>query len=162
MGPLAQKVIPTPDVSIVELLPTDIVLVCCDGLVERLTNEQVVAHLVEQLKEKHFQTDSVEEDVDPALIMCSLLEFSLARGSKDNMSAALYLPSPSGEGYGRADEYLVGPFSEWASDRAFVDAFFADALKHGISREQAQVLINQYNAKQNGSNTTAAKIIAMS
>lgn len=146
LGPLVQKVIPTPDVSEVDLLPTDIVLVCCDGLVERLTNEQVATHIMEQLAAQRTSGKS-DSDLDPAVVMQSLLEFSLRRGSKDNMSAALILPI-DGSSYGRADEYCVGPFSEWADDRAFADAFIGDAKKHGYTRDALMQMVNQYNAQK--------------
>ena len=149
VGPLAQKVVPTPDVSDVELEPTDLVLVCCDGLVEKLSNQQVATFVVDQLAAQR----KASAEVDPAAIMCALLDFSLQRGSKDNMSSALMLPVP-GPNYTRADEYAVGPFSEWASDRAFVDAFFADARKHGHSNEALMDMVNAYNAKQNGNNSS--------
>jgi serine/threonine protein phosphatase PrpC len=147
VAPLAQKVVPTPDVSDVELDPRDIVLVCCDGLVEKLSNAQVAQYIVEHLAAQKAELG--EEDIDPAATMCGLLEHSLARGSKDNMSSALYVPAPpSGSGYGRADEYLVGPFSEWAGDRGFVDAFFADARRHGLDQEAAIQLVNAYNERK--------------
>ena len=85
--------------SDVELEPTDLVLVCCDGLVEKLSNQQVATFVVDQLAAQ--QKDSGAE-VDPAAIMCALLDFSLQRGSKDNMSAALLVPTP-GDSYTRAD-----------------------------------------------------------
>jgi len=152
----AQKVIPTPDCSNIELDPRDMVLVCCDGLLERMSNEQVVRCIIDELLEQQKAAPSTEgaaAELDPALAMCALLEHSLSRGSKDNMSAALFLPSPpSGEGYGPPEEYLVGPFSEWASDRAFVDGFFADARRHGYDHEATMQLISAYNEKkkQNG------------
>ena len=159
LGPLVQKVIPTPDMYDVELQPSDIVLVCCDGLVERLSNEQVAAHILEQLSAQRKE-GKAESDVDPALVMQSLLDFSLRRGSKDNMSAALWLPI-DGSTYGRADEYVVGPFSEWASDRAFADAFISDAKKHGISQDAVMQLVQQYNnraAAGNGNTAAAAAL----
>jgi protein phosphatase 2C family protein 2/3 len=127
LGPLEQKVVPTPDCSDIELDSDDIVLVCCDGLVEKLSNEQVAKHIHEQIA---GQTSASE--LDPANIMASLLDFSLQRGSKDNMSAALILPV-DGSSYARADEYRVGPFAEWSTDRGFVEAFMGDAKKHGQS-----------------------------
>lgn len=156
VGPLAQKVVPTPDVSDVELEPTDLVLVCCDGLVEKLSNQQVATFVVDQLA---AQQKDAGAEVDPAAIMCALLDFSLQRGSKDNMSSALMVPV-AGPNYSRPDEYAVGPFSEWASDRAFVDAFFADARKHGHSNEALMDMVNAYNAKQNGNSSNGVSSAA--
>lgn len=156
LGALTQKVVPTPDCSDYDLLPSDIVLVCCDGLVEKLTNQQVASHIHDQIAAQQ----SKGTEVDPAPIMQSLLELSLARGSKDNMSAALLIPV-DGSTYSRADEYCVGPYSEWASDRAFGDAFFADARKHGFNDEQTRALVAAYNGRPTAAaNATAAAAAA--
>lgn len=142
-GPRAQKVIPTPDVSHVELQRDDLVLVCCDGVFEELSNEQVAKFIADQLaKQKGAGHDS-----DPAAVVQSLLHHSLASGSVDNMSAILLVPE-EGSAYTRADEYAVGPFLEWVSDRAFVDAFITDARRHGHNVEELKKMVNAYNAKR--------------
>jgi serine/threonine protein phosphatase PrpC len=143
LNPLEQKVVPTPDCTEIVLAATDIVLVCCDGLVEKLSNAQVASFIVDQLSSQRAAGGAV----DPALIMAALLDFSLVKGSKDNMSAALLLPM-DGSTYSQSDEYRVGPFSEWSSDRGFVDAFFNDANKHGYTNEQAMNMV-QTQREQN-------------
>jgi hypothetical protein len=157
---LSQKVVPTPEISSVSLSAQDVVLVCCDGLVERLTNERIANHVLEKLREQKEKAvhasptegdtnAAAEADLDPALICASLLDYALSSGSKDNMSALLYLPAPpSGEGYARADEYVLGPYSEWSSERSFSEAYFTDALKHGLDAQALQVRINEYNQRR--------------
>ena len=151
LGPLDQKVIPTPDCADVTLEPTDMVLVCCDGLVERLTNEQVAQFVHEQVT-----AQQKSGDVDPAMVVAALLDHSLLKGSKDNMSAALLLPM-EGSNYGRADEYRVGPFSEWSNDRSFVEAFFTDAKKHGYNQEQVMALVQQSKEQQQSTASAIAE-----
>lgn len=146
---LEQKVIATPDCSDIDLAPTDIVLICCDGLFERLSNEQVALFLVERLAAQR----ATGGEVDPALLMVELIDYSLLKGSKDNMSAALLLPM-DGTTYARADEYRLGPFVQ--TNPSFVDAFFADAKRHGYSEEQIRDIMNKQKddgagGKQNNS-----------
>jgi len=164
-GQLEQRVIPSPDVSVVELDPTDIILVCCDGLLEKLTNEQLADFLTDRLNEAMMKahgegensqssrskskssngtngktddgdkSETQDHGVDPAEIVASLIDHSLHRGSKDNMSAALLLPM-DGSAYTRADEYILGPYLLWQNNNTFANAYLSDARKHGLDEEE--------------------------
>ena len=132
---LKQRVIPTPDVFQIPLIATDLVLVCCDGLVERLTNEQVAAFIHEALKKQPHQ------DVDLAAVMADLLNHSLEKGSKDNMSAVLYMPC-EGVSYGKKESQFRMAVSSLIDTETvpigspahlFKEAFIKDAAKHGFS-----------------------------
>uniref|UniRef100_A0A0G4I3P7 protein-serine/threonine phosphatase n=1 Tax=Chromera velia CCMP2878 TaxID=1169474 RepID=A0A0G4I3P7_9ALVE len=75
-----QKVVALPEVKTYEVKSGDILLLACDGIFESANNEEVAAAVNKFLSE--HKGDLVESCV-------SLLDYSLVRGSKDNMSAQL-------------------------------------------------------------------------
>ena len=93
-----QKVIALPDITRRAIHSGDYLLVACDGIFERLENEDVLT-LVKQ---------SLEESPDPMKAVDSLLFRSLEAGSKDNMTAALVMLSGSPD-YFSKPEMLFGP-----------------------------------------------------
>lgn len=68
---LQQKVIAEPDVTELTIEKGESMIICCDGLVEKLTSEQVVSY-VYGLYPEHKK--------DPATIMAALLDESLRQG----------------------------------------------------------------------------------
>lgn len=121
LKPEEQKVIALPDVTTEVGREGDALLICCDGIYEQLSNEAVAAFVHETLK---------AHPDDPALVCSKLVIHSLEKGSKDNHSAML-VQLRSGEGYERKDEFIAGPFRPFQNDKKFVEAYFADAEKHG-------------------------------
>jgi serine/threonine protein phosphatase PrpC len=77
-SPAQQKVCAVPDVSHFTASAGDILFVACDGLFEKLSNEELTARLVVELGK--FPND-------PALVASAMLHASLDAGSRDNMSA---------------------------------------------------------------------------
>src|SRR5207248_1056374 len=47
-----QKVIATPEMYEHQLQPDEVIVVCCDGLVESMTNEQLSAFVTQQLQQQ--------------------------------------------------------------------------------------------------------------
>jgi hypothetical protein len=88
-----QKVIAVPEVSVAVARPGDSLLLCCDGLFERLTSKQVAGFIYREV------TSEKESELylDPADIAARLLELSLRCGSGDNMSAILVCFMPLAE-----------------------------------------------------------------
>jgi len=80
-----QKVIAVPEVSVAVARPGDSLLLCCDGLFERLTSKQVAGFIYREVTSEK----EPELYLDPADIAARLLELSLRCGSGDNMSAIL-------------------------------------------------------------------------
>eukprot|EP00456_Euglypha_rotunda_P024129 TRINITY_DN1983_c0_g1_i12.p1 TRINITY_DN1983_c0_g1~~TRINITY_DN1983_c0_g1_i12.p1 ORF type:complete len:405 (+),score=27.10 TRINITY_DN1983_c0_g1_i12:84-1217(+) len=80
-----QKVIAVPEVTVAIARPGDSLLLCCDGLFERLTSKQVAGFIYREVTSER----QPEEFLDPADIAARLLELSLRCGSGDNMSAVL-------------------------------------------------------------------------
>lgn len=124
-----QKVIPIPDVTHHEAGPGDVLLVFCDGIVEQLTNEQVHAWVRDDVKENGLD--------DPAKLMCRLLHRSLDAGSKDNHSGMCIV---LGDEDCKADErftedgtteFVAGPLRPYRNDKGYVEAYLADAERHG-------------------------------
>src|SRR4051812_28839072 len=57
------------------------ILLCCDGIFECLSSQQVAAFVLEKCN----------PPMDPAQVLCELMELSLSLGSQDNMTATLIL-----------------------------------------------------------------------
>jgi serine/threonine protein phosphatase PrpC len=134
-----QKVIARPDISKLTAEPGQKLLICCDGLLERLTNEQLVEFTLNELK---------SHPTDPALVMSELLDHSLKAGSKDNMSAML-IDFTVGSDYNSNDkEFIPGPYTVAAGNQKFVEAYKTDAKRHGIEDKMLMKLVQEHEAKQ--------------
>jgi len=121
-----QKVIAVPDVTKEKFYEGDSLLVCCDGIVEQMSNEDAATIVHENLPKYRD---------DPAEILCILFEQSLKNGSKDNHSALLILPRVESD-YAREDEFRAGPFNPFKADSTFVKYYMEDAKKHGYEGEE--------------------------
>jgi serine/threonine protein phosphatase PrpC len=125
-----QKVIAVPDVTREVCYEGDMLLVCCDGIVEQMTNEEAAECVhVEAQTEK-----------DPAVIMSKLLDYSLAKGSKDNHSSMLILFKDGNAYHQDKPEFMAGPFHPWQHDQAFVKAYTQDAKKHGYEGDELMAM----------------------
>jgi protein phosphatase len=139
-----QRVVATPDVVTIVAKESDMLLLCCDGLVECLSNDQVVQRIVAECKSRQTLLD------DPARVVANVLDKALASGSKDNMTAML-VQFVDGRAYARPNEYVLGrdlPKDLSENDR-FTIAFKADALRHGIQENQLRVMVNERRAEDN-------------
>lgn len=121
-----QKVLAIPDVTREKLYHGDALLVCCDGIVEQMSNEDTAKIVHENLPK--FRDD-------PAEILSLIFDQSLKSGSKDNHSALLILPQ-DGTSYAREDEFRAGPFTPFRNDPTFVKHYEEDAKKHGYEGEE--------------------------
>lgn len=83
---------------------------------------------------------SAAGDVDPADVCSDLLEYALASGSTDNMTAMLIL-FKDGTNYSAPDEVRPGPFFHGRNDRKFADAFFSDALRFGCTPRDPRFVV---------------------
>jgi len=134
--PHLQKVISVPDVTSVVASKGDILLIACDGIFEAVETPEV-ANFVHQ--------EAQENSTDPAHVVSALLDFSLKHGSKDNMTAiVIYLTD--GRDYGREDLFVAGPYDGGKTDQQFVDAYKADAARHGVSPERLMELAKEADA----------------
>eukprot|EP01062_Namystynia_karyoxenos_P063248 TRINITY_DN56060_c0_g1_i1.p1 TRINITY_DN56060_c0_g1~~TRINITY_DN56060_c0_g1_i1.p1 ORF type:complete len:459 (+),score=99.56 TRINITY_DN56060_c0_g1_i1:85-1377(+) len=130
--PLDQKVIALPDVTRTTMVPGDRLLVVCDGVVERISNEEVAA-VVHGLHKGPLAAD-------PARVCQELLEHSLKRGSTDNHSAVL-VSLENGEDYNQPDRFIPGPFNPPESEnRAFVKAYVENARAWGVPDQRCREL----------------------
>lgn len=132
-----QKVIALPDVRYFEAEVGDILLVCCDGIVEQMTNEDAAAFIYEEAK---------KSTADPAEICTGLLELSLTRGSKDNMSAMICI-FEDGTDYNHKDVFRPGPYTAHKARRNFSQAYLDDAKSHGYEGQALTDLIAAEEAK---------------
>lgn len=141
LTPLLQKVIPLPDIQSGIVEPGDVLLVCCDGIVEQMSNEDA-AECVKTSMDKYPSYN----EVDAAVVIQELLKYSLQRGSKDNHSALL-IQFQDGTSYQKDDEFIAGVFHPYIGDRSFEKAYLADALSHGYSEEEAKALAKKTEAE---------------
>jgi serine/threonine protein phosphatase PrpC len=128
-----QKVIALPDVTVQTAEAGDALLLCCDGIVEQMTNEDAAAYV-------HAQMQQPSAAADPAVVMSGLLDYSLEKGSKDNMTAMLIMFT-DGNGYEAKQQYLPGPY--YGDSREFVEAFKADAKRHGLEGSELEKFVQQ-------------------
>jgi len=121
-----QKVLAIPDVTREKLYHGDALLVCCDGIVEQMSNEDTAKIVHENLPK--FRDD-------PAEILSLIFDQSLKSGSKDNHSALLILPQ-NGTSYNQEDEFRAGPLTPFLNDPTFKKHYEEDAKKHGYEGEE--------------------------
>jgi len=68
-------------------------------------------------------------------VLVKLIDLSLQKGSKDNMSALMVI-FEDGSDYNQNDEFIAGPFNPHKNDEAFRNAYMADAKRCGYQGEQ--------------------------
>jgi len=134
LTPTTQKVIAVPDVKVQHAEYGDSLLLCCDGIVEQMTNEDAASFIAKEMQ---------DTPDDPGVVVSKLLDHSLDKGSKDNMTAML-ICMKDGSGYEKKDEYLPGPY--YPDNREFADAFKTDARRHGIDGAELDKLIQKASA----------------
>lgn len=128
-----QKVIAIPDVTNEIMYEGDILLVCCDGLFEQLSRQEVAAFVY-----KKMRGDCA---TDPAKAVVALLDHVLDQGSKDNMSCICICMRNGKQFAGRKAEFLPGRFHEYKADKDFVRAYLADAKRSGFSRQKLMTIV---------------------
>ena len=117
-------------------------LICCDGIVEKLTNQQVVNFI-----EEHYKHNN-SSNSDPAAIMSKLLDYSLNTGSKDNMSSMLIeFVDNDCSSYTKGNEFIAGSYSGGEDDKKFMDAYINDAKRHGIETDKLMKMGKENEAK---------------
>ncbi len=128
LPPIEQKVIPYPDITSVQAKEGDTLLICCDGLFEQMTSEEVGTYVHKKLVESKYE--------DPAKVLMGLIDLSLERGSKDNMSA-LCCTFANGEKYHKAGgEFVPGPYHQHKHNEKFKKAYLNDAKRHGFDESK--------------------------
>jgi hypothetical protein len=119
-----QKVIPLADVQRVTVQVGDMLLLCCDGIVESMQNSQVANFL--------HAARSSSASSSPVPMLTSLFDASVTSGSKDNHTAVLMCFTAGHESFDRKRIFLAGPFQPYAKDEEFVKAYNKDAAKAGL------------------------------
>ena len=154
LGAQQQKVIALPDVFTLDCVQGEKLLIMCDGLVEKCSNEQVV-HFVEQELSAMTQQGS-SKGRDPATIVERLIDYSLEKGSKDNMSAMLVLLE-DGTDYTRGDEYVPGTIKDGEDDRQFIELYLAYAKRHGIESKACLTMARKADQQRAQTQTAAGQ-----
>jgi len=128
LKPIEQKVIPVPDVTSVQAKDGDTLLICCDGLFEQMTNEEVGTYVHKNLVESKYK--------DPAKVLMDLLDLSLERGSKDNMSALCCCFRNGAQYHKAGGEFVPGPYHQHKHNEKFKKAYLNDAKRHGFDESK--------------------------
>jgi len=131
LAPDQQKVIAVPQITRATAAPSDVLVICCDGLVEQMTSEEAGKRFREHLTAQRAETK--QEDLAQACYDINLL--SLAKNSKDNHSV-MAIAFEDGTSYQRDDEFVAGPYHPYKDEQVFADAYVADAKKHGYEGER--------------------------
>jgi len=133
MSAREQPVIALPTIHRMYLNPDDIVLVMCDGLTERMSNEEITEFVHEALTHNYNVTPDVVAEV-----LIRLIDTSLAKSSKDNMSAILWVPSPHThkEGFSKTSYLVKKPRN--TSDSKFMESFYHNAQMNGFPKQQVE------------------------
>jgi len=126
-----QKVIAVPQITRNVASPSDVLVICCDGLVEQMSSEEAGKRMRENLLTQRAETK--QEDLAQACYDLNLL--SLAKNSKDNHSV-MAITFEDGTAYERNDEFVAGPYHPYKDEQVFADAYLADAKKHGYEGER--------------------------
>jgi len=125
-----QKVIPVPDITEDTVCCGDLLFICCDGIVEHMSNEDACNVIEEEVKKFNDV-----KDIDPATIVPQVFKQSLVSGSKDNMSGILiYFGGQNFDANAESKKYIPGPLNP--EDSRFVEKYKNDALKHGVHNWQ--------------------------
>jgi len=130
LEPHEQKVTAVPDITTGVCYKDDRLLICCDGIVEAMSNEDA----------SEFVHKVSQEVDDPAKVIYKLLEYSLEKGSKDNHSALLITFEDGTDYDSKEDDFVAGPFELWQDDPTFVKAYKEDAAKFGYEGEELMKL----------------------
>lgn len=122
-----QRVIAVPDITLDQLTDDDVLIVCCDGIFEAISNEETVRFTYEKIQ---------EAPSDPAYVASQLLDNVLKKGSRDN-TTAIVIQFKDGTDFNRGAEFYPGPIQAFRDDPWFVDAYTKNAQFYGITLEQA-------------------------
>jgi len=131
LPPEQQKVIAVPHITKAIAGPSDVLVICCDGIVEQMTSEEAGRRVRETLTAQRLETKSD----DLARVCYELNMYSLAKNSKDNHSA-MVIAFEDGTDYQREDEFVAGPYHPYKDEQLFADAYLADAKKHGYEGDR--------------------------
>jgi len=127
LKPHEQKVVAIPEISRILAAEGDSLLLCCDGIFEKLTTAEVCSFVHEDMV--------ASGNKEPALTLARLLDLSLDRGSKDNMTAVC-ITFKNGSDYGQVgNELIPGRYFEYSKDEKFKTAYLKFAKSHGFEGE---------------------------
>jgi len=141
LTPELQKVIAVPQITRAVAAPGDVLLICCDGIVEQMTSAEAGKSVRDSLK-----TQMEEKKTEDLAMACyDLNMLSLSKNSKDNHSA-MVIAFDDGTAYQREDEFIAGPFTPYKDSQAFVEAYVADAKKYGVEGERLLELARKTEA----------------
>jgi len=132
-----QKVIAVPDISRVVCRAGDRAVVCSDGLLEGVSNEEALAYVHAREREGWPLGE----------IAAGLCETAVRRGSRDNVTCVVIAFDPAAPVAAPTTEFVPGPFTT-PHDDAFQAAYRTAAGRSGFSLDQALRLRKEWATKR--------------
>lgn len=150
LGPSEQKVIACPEVTSVVASEGDFLLICCDGLFEQMTSDQVGAFVKDRLEDTKYQ--------DLGAVLADLLDFSVRQGSKDNMSALVccFRDGLSALKNQPTKQFIPGEYLKHKKNGGFRQSYLKDAAKSGWDESKIISVLQQQAAGQGGGEADSA------
>eukprot|EP01122_Echinamoeba_exundans_P010540 TRINITY_DN3969_c0_g3_i1.p1 TRINITY_DN3969_c0_g3~~TRINITY_DN3969_c0_g3_i1.p1 ORF type:complete len:437 (+),score=107.28 TRINITY_DN3969_c0_g3_i1:125-1312(+) len=144
-----QRVIAVPDITLDQLSDEDVLIVCCDGIFEAISNEETV----------RFTHEKVQESPDdPAYVAAQLLDSVLKKGSRDN-TTAIVIQTKDGTTFNHGAQFYPGPIQAFRDDPWFVDAYTKNAQFYGLTLEDAMRRLEELKKTGAGPLVAATSII---
>lgn len=135
-----QAIICTPDISKTTISQGDTLILACDGIYEKMNTHQVGSFIDEAINRLRYGTGRR----DIALVAASLLDYSLYRGSTDNMSLIIIhaglLPKVK-KWRKKQMRFFAGRYVEWKEKERFEKAYRNYAFSCGFSGKRLTSLI---------------------
>lgn len=78
---------------------------------------------------------------DPATVLQELLDLSLERGSKDNMSALAVCFRDGTKYHKSGGDFIPGPYHQHKHNEKFKKAYINDAKRHGFEEEKLMSIV---------------------
>ena len=131
-----KTVVSTPDVTRAKARKGDVLLLCCDGVFESMTNDEVVDFVRVLLWG--------EAREEPAVVAQKLIDRALGWGSRDNTTAICAVFDEGPVHPEVKTTYVPGSFHKHKSTDGFQDfskAYLAFGQRHGLTEDEVRALI---------------------
>jgi serine/threonine protein phosphatase PrpC len=137
-----QKVISVPDITTSTANPGDFLFICCDGLFEKLSNDDVGNFIYRDCQDLNNKDGT---DFDLYKVVSKLVDHSVKQGSNDNHTGLL-IQFIDGRGYpgsGSLSKHTFEPggYQQFSSDVEWAKTYMDDAKKSGLSESELRQLI---------------------
>jgi protein phosphatase PTC2/3 len=170
-----QRVIAVPDITLDHLSDDDVLIVCCDGIFEAISNEETVRFTHEKVQESPDDPAYVAAQLLDTVLKkgssfaANLLSFALHKltyllvrfsslGSRDN-TTAIVIQMKDGSAFNHGAQFYPGPIQAFRDDPWFVDAYTKNAQFYGLTLDDAMKRLEELKKTGAGPLVAATSII---